>query len=181
MWLLGLFLFAAAPLSTGEVAALARRDVVTRVEDREMAASMIGFVRVDAPPQRVLAAAMEVERFEGIDHVSSVRVYDRGPDHVAARIEVRAFGMRRAYHVVYRADRARGRIDYALDPGRSNDVARLDGSYEFEPFDGGTLVVNRVSGEDGGLVPASIRRWALARGMREKLEVIRAAAEDPAL
>ncbi|MFZ5479548.1 MAG: hypothetical protein ACOZNI_22475 [Myxococcota bacterium] len=177
MWPLLMLLAAAPPLAPGETEALARREVVVRVDDGEDGTSLVALVRVAAPPDRVLSACMEVERLANVRGVASIEVYDRSMDRVAARVEIEALGLSRAYHVVHRADRARGRVDYALDPGRRNDVTRLEGSYEVFPDEGGTLLVNRGSGDVRGWVPPRVRRWAATRAVREKLELIRQGAE----
>lgn len=165
-------------LSPEEEEALAAREVVVRVDERASSLRMIAIADVSAPPAQVLDATMRVERLAAIGAVDAFSVYERSADRVGARVEASALGVRMAYHVLYLADRAALRVTYGLDPTRENDVATLEGSYDYVAIPGGTRIVNRASGDPGIWLPGFAKRSLLARSMREKLEIIRATAEE---
>jgi hypothetical protein len=183
-----LWLLAALPappaltLTPEERAALDRDEIVVRSDLSDPSGgTAIGMVDIDAPPDRTLAAVLDLRaRVPEISGLKGLEEYGRGPDWVGARWEVKVLTANVVFHVRYEYDTAQGIVRYALDPSRSpNDIVQAEGSYHLLPVEGGTRVIYRATSDSGRPVPGWVKRWLATEGLTQQLTGIRKRAETP--
>jgi hypothetical protein len=183
LFLLVPVLLAVAPPELGpdELAALSRREVVVRALLPEgTAAGAVGVIDLSCPPERAIDAILDLEaRIGEISGLKSASVYERTPETLGVRWEVRVLTTTVAFHLRYAIERGAGRIRYALDPSRPNDLLSAEGAYEVSATPGGSRVVFRSTSDSGRNVPDWIKRWLAEDALTQQLEGIRRRAEAP--
>jgi hypothetical protein len=137
-------------VAADEAPLLAAGEVVVRFAGNGK--ETVGFVDIAAPPERVMAAVMDLPaRVREIGGLKSVHIYEEVPGRlVAARWEMGLAMFTATFHIRYELDVARGYCVYTLDPAKPNDVKNSRGSYQvYAQGSGSRLVYRSVSQLDG--------------------------------
>jgi uncharacterized membrane protein len=150
-----------------------------------MAEGTVQTIQVDAPAEVVFDVAAHVENFpEWATGVRETEVLEANEDGTPARARLVVDGMIRTitYVLNYTYDGI-ARIEWVAEPG--DDIAEMEGRYEFYDLDGGgTEVVYALRVEPNFKVPGLLRRQAekqivgtALRGLRDRAEEL-ASAND---
>lgn len=182
-WLVGWALAAAPPrfptLSAQEWAKLEAGDVVLRTTADGGRVTALGIVKVDASPDTLWPAVLDVEaRIPEGRTLSEVREYRRdGPRTWYLEVDMDVLGAYLRVHHRYDWDPGRQQATYTLDPDRPNDLAVADGWYLVRPAGGGAFLVFESVTEAKVPVPGWVKRWLARDQIEGLLEGIRARAE----
>ncbi len=150
-----------------------------------MAEGTVQTIQVEAPAQVVFDVAAHVERYpEWATAVRETEVLEVNEDGTPARARLIVDGMIRTitYVLNYTYDGI-ARIEWTAEPG--DDIAEMDGRYEFYDLDdGGTEVVYALRVEPNFKVPGLLRRQAekqivgtALRGLRDRAEELASASD----
>jgi len=150
-----------------------------------MAEGTVQTIQVDAPSEVVFDVAAHVELFpEWATGVRETEVLEANEDGNPVRARLVVDGMIRTitYVLNYTYDGI-ARIEWTAEPG--DDIAEMEGRYEFYDLDGGgTEVVYALRVEPNFKVPGLLRRQAekqivgtALRGLRDRAEEL-ASAND---
>lgn len=135
-------------------------------------------IRIDAPPERCLAVALDVEDYpRWARDVKQVTVLERGPDGRAATVEFRAaaLGKSTRYTLAYDYSDLPGSFSWKL---LDSDMLRtLDGTYRFEPDGSGTRVHYTLAADVKIPLPGLVKRRAAAIIIGTALKELKRAVE----
>jgi hypothetical protein len=181
------WLLAAAPpepiaLTSDEVATLGKGEIVIRTDlpAGTAAGGALGVLDVAAPVDRVIDAILDVEARVGeISGLKTAQVYERTPETVAVRWEVKVLTSTVVFHVRYTVDRATGWIPYGLDTAKSNEIASVEGAYQVYAAGSGSRIVYRSKSDSGRSVPEWLKKWIAVEALSQQLDGIRDRAEAP--
>jgi ribosome-associated toxin RatA of RatAB toxin-antitoxin module len=134
---------------------------------------------VSASPERCFAVVSDIERYpEWAADIKQVTVHERDAEGRPARVAFRAaaFGRSTSYTLSYDYSGAPRVLAWRLTEG--DITTKLDGSYEFEPADGGGTDINyRLDVELRVPIPGFIKMRAQSRIMSTALRDLRAMVE----
>jgi hypothetical protein len=165
-----------------KLAARLLRDGLVVLKDGEPGASarQAGFVEAyvlfEESPDRVFALLADTRRqaefrpeLERIETVAAVS------DGSIEEHRLGVLFMQIAYRLRYQIDPASRRIDWSLDPGFANDIARIDGWWQLDEAEGGrTLARFGTRVEVGPALPAFLAELVTRKDLPQTLERCRA-------
>ena len=144
---------------------------------KRVAEATIQTIEIDAPPQECFDVAADLAAYpEWAVEVRRVEIHERDTDGRPARVTLTVDAMIRqvstTFRYVYDPPRS---MSWAAEPGP--DIEELEGSYEFNPVDGGTSVVYALRVVPAFDIPGFLRRQAekqlvgtALRGLRRRVE-----------
>lgn len=134
-------------------------------------------VYIEAPPERVYEVAVDVERYpEWAKGVKAVTVLSRDAEDRPREVEFRAAAMGKSitYCLHYDYEEAPSAFSWSLVKG--DLLRRLDGTYRFDPEDGGTRVTYQLSVDLALPLPGIMKRRAegmiIGAALRELKRVV---------
>ena len=133
-----------------------------------------------ASPEDVFAVAADLAAYpEWATGVSSVEILEEDPEGRAqkAHFEVEGYIKKISYDLTYEYDPP-GRISWNAIPG--DDIAEMEGYYEFRQTDDGTEIVYALRVEPAFVVPGFLRRPAEKQIVAAALRGLRRRAEERA-
>jgi ribosome-associated toxin RatA of RatAB toxin-antitoxin module len=135
---------------------------------------------VSAPPEQCFAVVSDVDRYpEWAADIKQVSVDRRDAEGRPAEVTFRAaaFGRSTSYTLTYDFSASPGTLSWKQTAG--DVTSKLDGSYTFEPSDGGgTEVTYLLEVELRVPLPGFIKRRAQSRIMHTALEELKARVES---
>ena len=135
---------------------------------------------VTAPPERCFAVAADIERYpEWAADIKEVMVHERDDQGRPLLVTFRAaaFGRSTSYTLAYDYGEAPRVLAWRLT--RGDITTKLDGSYTFEPADGGgTDVLYHLEVELRVPIPGFIKMRAQSRIMATALRELKARVES---
>lgn len=136
---------------------------------------------VTAPPERCFAVAADIERYpEWVADIKEVTVHERDEQGRPLLVGFRtaAFGRSTSYTLAYDYSEAPRVLSWRLT--RGDITTKLDGSYVFEPADGGgTDATYHLEVELRVPLPGFIKMRAQSRIMATALRELKARVESP--
>ena len=137
--------------------------------------------RIDAPPDKVHAVALDIERYpEWARDVKEAVVAERDAEGRPLRVAFRAAAMGHSARYILKYDYGHDplRMGWVLEQG--DIVRRLDGEYVFEQDDGkgGTEVTYRLVVELAVPLPGFIKRRAESKIMTTALDELKRRIEE---
>lgn len=153
--------------------------VLTRTGEGETA-ELVGRLLIEAGPDRVLQAILDFstlpERSPGL-RVASVyldRTRADGVREIAVAYELKVAGRTVHYHLAHEVAASGRTLRWTLDPSRSNDVERVDGSFVLEDSAGGrTLAIYRATLDTGMAVPDFVAELLSEQSLKGYLRGVR--------
>jgi uncharacterized membrane protein len=136
-------------------------------------------IRIEAPPQRCLAVALDFERYPAwARDVKEVTVLERDDAGRGSKVEYRAAAMGRSFKYTLQ-------YDYALLPDaftwklvEGEGLRMLDGQYRFEPDGDSTRVHYELSVDVSIPLPGLLKRRAAGMIMGTALRELKKAVES---
>jgi ribosome-associated toxin RatA of RatAB toxin-antitoxin module len=138
-------------------------------------------MRTEAPPERCYAVVLDFERYpEWVADIKHVEVLDRDERGRGTKVAFRAAAMGRStsYTLAYDYSAAPREVSWVLEKG--DIMRRLDGTYVFEPSDGGTAVTYHLAVELILPLPGFIKSRAESRILTNALRELKSRAESSA-
>jgi ribosome-associated toxin RatA of RatAB toxin-antitoxin module len=136
-------------------------------------------ISVAADPGTVFAVAVDLEDYpEWVGDLKSVVVTERDKSGrpLVATFRAAAFGRSSTYTLRYDYQEAPTVLSWVMVEG--DLTSRLDGSYRFEPADGGTLVTYQLEVELRVPIPGFVKQRAAQRIQGTALRELKARAES---
>jgi ribosome-associated toxin RatA of RatAB toxin-antitoxin module len=136
-------------------------------------------ISVAADPGTVFAVAVDLEDYpEWVGDLKSVVVTERDQKGrpLVATFRAAAFGRSSTYTLRYDYDEAPTVLSWVMVEG--DLTSKLDGSYRFEPADGGTLVTYQLEVELRVPIPGFVKQRAAQRIQGTALRELKARAES---
>jgi ribosome-associated toxin RatA of RatAB toxin-antitoxin module len=136
-------------------------------------------ISVAADPGTVFAVAVDLEDYpEWVGDLKSVVVTerDRKGRPLVATFRAAAFGRSSTYTLRYDYQEAPTVLSWVMVEG--DLTSKLDGSYRFEPADGGTLVTYQLEVELRVPIPGFVKQRAAQRIQGTALRELKARAES---
>jgi ribosome-associated toxin RatA of RatAB toxin-antitoxin module len=136
-------------------------------------------ISVAADPGTVFAVAVDLEDYpEWVGDLKSVVVTERDKNGrpLVATFRAAAFGRSSTYTLRYDYQEAPTVLSWVMVEG--DLTSRLDGSYRFEPADGGTLVTYQLEVELRVPIPGFVKQRAAQRIQGTALRELKARAES---
>lgn len=136
-------------------------------------------ITVAADPDVVYAVAVDIEDYpEWATEVKSVVVEERDDEQrpVVATFRAAAFGRSSTYSLRYDYSGAPARLSWVQV--RADLTSKLDGSYQFEAVDGGTLVTYQLEVELRVPIPGFVKQRAAQLIQGTALRELKARAES---
>ncbi|HUD69764.1 MAG TPA: SRPBCC family protein [Acidimicrobiales bacterium] len=136
-------------------------------------------ISVAAEPGTVFAVAVDLEDYpEWVGDLKSVVVTERDQNGrpLVATFRAAAFGRSSTYTLRYDYDEAPTVLSWVMVEG--DLTSKLDGSYRFEPADGGTLVTYQLEVELRVPIPGFVKQRAAQRIQGTALRELKARAES---
>src|SRR5438045_1713763 len=136
-------------------------------------------ITIDAPPQRVFDVALDFERYPvWAADVKEVEVEARDDEGrgTSVRYRTAAMGQSARYTLAYDYSDAPHSMAWKLTEG--NIMRVLDGSYTFDPSNGGTLVTYHLEVELLIPMPGFVKRRAEAKIMGTALRELKRRVES---
>lgn len=136
-------------------------------------------IAVAADPGTVFAVAVDLEDYpEWVGDLKSVVVTERDPSGrpLVATFRAAAFGRSSTYTLRYDYREAPTLLSWVMVEG--DLTSKLDGSYRFEPADGGTLVTYQLEVELRVPIPGFVKQRAAQRIQGTALRELKARAES---
>lgn len=153
--------------------------VLTRTGEGETA-ELVGRLLIEAGPDRVLQAILDFstlpERSPGLRSASVYLDLTRpdGVREIAVAYELKVAGRTVHYHLAHEVEASGRTIRWSLDPSRSNDVERVDGSFVLEDASGGqTLATYRATLDTGMTVPDFVAELLSEQSLKGYLRGVR--------
>jgi len=134
---------------------------------------------VAADPGTVFAVAVDLEDYpEWVADLKSVAVTERDDQGrpLVATFRAAAFGRSSTYSLRYNYAGAPTLLSWVMVEG--DLTSKLDGSYRFEPTDGGTLVTYQLEVELRVPIPGFVKQRAAQRIQGTALRELKARAES---
>lgn len=168
-------------LTADEVALLASREIVVRIDAGDTGGGATGVVDVAAPIGAAWDALLDLRARVGeISGLRAVEYTVQEPRQLGARWELKVLTSTIVFHVLYELDPERRWVRYALDGSRANDLVAVEGAYQLYEVPGGTRIVYRSEMDSGRPVPGFVKRWLAVDGLTQQLTGVRARAEAAA-
>lgn len=165
-------------LTEDEVATLAKREMVVRMDESDQGGTTTAVIDVNAPAAKVLAAVLDVEaRKHEVGSIKEVEVYHRSDTGLGARFEMKVFGKTIVLHTTYVVAADGTYCTYALDETKENDIVATEGVYAVKPQGEGSRLVYHGITDTGRSVPLWLRKWLATGQLEDQLEGIRDRAE----
>jgi ribosome-associated toxin RatA of RatAB toxin-antitoxin module len=136
-------------------------------------------ISVAADPGTVFAVAVDLEDYpEWVGDLKSVVVTERDPKGrpLVATFRAAAFGRSSTYTLRYDYHEAPTVLSWVMVEG--DLTSKLDGSYRFDPADGGTLVTYQLEVELRVPIPGFVKQRAAQRIQGTALRELKARAES---
>ena len=136
-------------------------------------------ISVAADPGTVFAVAVDLEDYpEWVGDLKSVVVTERDKNGrpLVATFRAAAFGRSSTYTLRYDYQEAPTVLSWVMVEG--DLTSKLDGSYRFEPADGGTLVTYQLEVELRVPIPGFVKQRAAQRIQGTALRELKARAES---
>jgi ribosome-associated toxin RatA of RatAB toxin-antitoxin module len=136
-------------------------------------------ISVAADPGTVFAVAVDLEDYpEWVGDLKSVVVTERDASGrpLIATFRAAAFGRSSTYTLRYDYGEAPTLLSWVMVEG--DLTSKLDGSYRFEPADGGTLVTYQLEVELRVPIPGFVKQRAAQRIQGTALRELKARAES---
>jgi ribosome-associated toxin RatA of RatAB toxin-antitoxin module len=136
-------------------------------------------ISVAADPGTVFAVAVDLEDYpEWVGDLKSVVVTERDKNGrpLVATFRAAAFGRSSTYTLRYDYREAPTVLSWVMVEG--DLTSKLDGSYRFEPADGGTLVTYQLEVELRVPIPGFVKQRAAQRIQGTALRELKARAES---
>ena len=133
---------------------------------------------IDAPPERCFEVATDFEHYpEWARDIKEAVVLERNDDGLGTKVAYRAAAMGRSarYTLEYDYGSAPGEMSWELVEG--DIMRRLDGTYVFEPEDGGTKVTYHLAVELVVPIPGFVKRRAEGKIMSTALAELKKRVE----
>jgi ribosome-associated toxin RatA of RatAB toxin-antitoxin module len=138
-------------------------------------------IHVDAPPARCYEVATDFARYpEWAKDVKEVSILDRDGDSRGAKVEYRMAAMGRSIRVVFDYDYALAPDSFSWHLVEGDMLKRLEGTYDFDPDDGGTRVTYSLTVEVGVPLPGFMKRRAAGLIIGNALKELKREAEGSA-
>ena len=133
-------------------------------------------IEIDASPQECFEVAADLGAYpEWATEVRRVDIHERDIEGRPSRATLTVDAMVRQVTVTFRYNYDSSSMSWNAESG--SDIEELDGSYEFNPVDGGTLVVYALRVVPAFNIPGFLRRQAekqlvgtALRGLRKRVE-----------
>jgi ribosome-associated toxin RatA of RatAB toxin-antitoxin module len=135
-------------------------------------------LRMEAPPERCYEVVTDFERYpEWVADIKHVEVLARDEQGRGTKVAFRAAAMGRStsYTLAYDYSAAPGEVSWVLEKG--DITRRLDGTYVFEPSDGGTEVTYHLAVELVVPLPGFIKSRAEGRIITNALRELKSRVE----
>jgi len=135
-------------------------------------------IRIDASPDACLAVALDFEHYpDWARDLKQVTIQARDAEGRGSLVEFRAAAMGQSFTYVLRYDYSSlpGSFSWVLDSGQK--LRQLDGTYRFEPEDGGTRVHYDLVVDLSIPLPGIIKRRAAGMIMGTALRELKKAVE----
>lgn len=134
--------------------------VLEDVASTERTTFVIAYVIFEQPRSRVIALVTEASRqTEWRTDLNSVAVVEDAPPTRVDEVRMRVMFRELVYRVRYQRDPETDRIAWALDERFENDLAVLEGFWEFHPLENGrTLGRFGTRVDAGAAIPAFVQR-----------------------
>ncbi|HVX20038.1 MAG TPA: SRPBCC family protein [Acidimicrobiales bacterium] len=148
-------------------------------EEVEVAEQATEHMSVAVPPERCFAVVADIERYpEWAADIKEVTVHERDPDGRPLLVTFRAgaFGRSTSYTLAYDYADAPHTLAWRLTKG--DITTKLDGSYVFDPADGGTDITYHLEVELRVPIPGFIKMRAQSRIMSTALRELKARVES---
>lgn len=156
---------APAPLTPAEEAVLAVGQVVVRKEDGHFLRA-IG--RVDADPDRVLAAVCDLSNRQG-GPVKQVVITDQRDHDRKAQFKAGALGLEVKFHVVLQCAADTAYCELTLDPTQENGLNGLFYTYQVLPDGKGSRLDYRVDISHGPPLPQFVKGALFSSRVRDEI------------
>jgi hypothetical protein len=166
-------------LSEADWAELRAGKVLLHAESAGARVTASGVVLVDAPPEVLWPAVLDVAaRIPENRTLTAVHEYRRdGPQQWCLQVDMSVLGAEVRIHHQYRWDPAENVATYTLDPTRTNDLARADGWYLVRAAEGGAVLAYEAVTEAKVPVPGWVKKWLARDQLEGLLQGIRTRAE----
>lgn len=135
-------------------------------------------MRMEAPPDRCYDVVLDFERYpEWVADIKHVEVLSRDAEGRGTRVAYRAAAMGRStsYTLAYDYSAAPREVSWVLEKG--DITRRLDGTYVFEPSEGGTEVTYHLAVELVVPLPGFIKSRAEGRIITNALRELKSRVE----
>lgn len=134
---------------------------------------------VDAPPERCWEVATDFERYpEWAKDVKDVKVVERDAEARGTQVDYRAAAMGRSVTYTLEYDYSEAPSGFSWTLVKGDLMKRLDGTYRFDPDDGGTRVTYELSVDLALPLPGLVKRRAEARIVGSALKELKRRAEE---
>jgi hypothetical protein len=146
--------------------------VLEDVASAERTTFVIAYVIFEQPRTRVVALVTEAGRqTEWRTDLKSVAVVEDAPPRRVDEVRMRVMFRDMVYRVRYERDPETDRIAWTLDERFDNDLAVLEGFWEFHPLEGGrTLGRFGTRVDAGAAIPAFMQRDLTRRSVVKTME-----------
>jgi ribosome-associated toxin RatA of RatAB toxin-antitoxin module len=136
-------------------------------------------IHVDAPPERCYEVATDYARYpEWAKDVKDVKVVERDADGRGQKVEYRMAAMGRSIRVLFDYDYGLAPDSFSWHLVEGDMLKRLDGTYDFDPDDGGTRVTYSLTVEVGVPLPGFMKRRAAGLIIGNALKELKKEAES---
>ncbi len=155
---------------------------MVRLEGDVVAGRLLGVIEIEADSGDVWAAVLDYEERASTSGAQVSRYRDEwsGGDHlVDLHYELPVFMRTVEYHLQHRYDPDEPTLSWTLDPGRTNDVALIEGSFSTVAGSrpGTTVLVYEGAVDTGKPIPVWVETFLLKQTFRDFLASIRDRAE----
>lgn len=135
-------------------------------------------IRVDAPPEKCWEIALDFERYpEWAKDVKDVKVVERDDEGRGSQVEFRAAAMGRSVTYTLGYDYSEAPTAFSWELVKGDLMKRLDGTYRFDPDEGGTRVTYELSVDLALPLPGLVKRRAEARIVGSALKELKRRVE----
>ena len=136
-------------------------------------------IHVDASPARCYEVATDYARYpEWAKDVKDVSILERDGDGRGQKVEYRMAAMGRSIRVVFDYDYALAPDSFSWHLSEGDMLKRLDGTYDFDPDNGGTRVTYSLTVEVGVPLPGFMKRRAAGLIIGNALKELKKEAES---
>lgn len=135
-------------------------------------------IRVDAPAQRCYEVAIDFERYpDWAKDVKQAHVVSRDAEGRGERVEYRAAAFGRSTRYVLEYDYAEAPAEFSWHLVEGDMVRAIDGTYRFDPDDGGTRISYQLAIEPSIPLPGFMKRRTAGMIVSTALKELKRAVE----
>lgn len=135
-------------------------------------------IHVEASPERCYEVAADFERYpEWAKDVKEVTVHGRDEEGRAVEVEYRAAAMGRSVTYTLQYDYGEAPAAFSWELLKGDLMKRLDGTYRFDPDDGGTRVTYELAVDLALPLPGLVKRRAEGRIVGNALKELKKVVE----